>query len=67
MWGGISYRLKDAWAAMAGVNINHLIDVGYSYDVPTSGMNQISVGSHEIILGLKLNNSRKIICPQWLW
>ena len=67
VWGGISYRLKDAWAAMAGVNINHLIDVGYSYDVPTSAMNQISVGSHEIILGLKLNNSRKIICPQWLW
>jgi type IX secretion system PorP/SprF family membrane protein len=67
VWAGLSYRLKDAWAAMAGINLNHLIDVGYSYEIPTSSMNQISVGSHEVILGLKLNNRKKIICPQWLW
>lgn len=67
VWGGLTYRLEDAWAAMAGVNINHLFDIGYSYDIPTSGMNQVSVGSHEVIVGLKLNNSKKIICPQWLW
>jgi type IX secretion system PorP/SprF family membrane protein len=67
VWLGLSYRHTDAWAAMAGVNVNHLIDVGYSYEMPTSDLNQVSVGSHELVVGLKLSNRRKVICPQWVW
>lgn len=67
VWGGVNYRSQDAWALMAGLNVNHLLDVGYSYEVPTSSMNLVSVGSHEVVVGLKLNNRRKIICPQWVW
>lgn len=67
VWGGVSYRFGDAWAAMAGVNLNYLIDIGYSYEMPASTVRQVSVGSHEVVLGIKLSNRRKVICPQWVW
>lgn len=67
LWGGASYRLKDAWAVMAGINLNHLIDVGYAYEVPVSGMNQVTAGGHEVVVGFKINNRRKVLCPQWVW
>lgn len=67
VWGGISYRHTDAMAVMAGVNLTSLLDVGYSYDLSTSSLNQVSAGSHEVVLGFKLNNRRKVICPTWVW
>lgn len=67
IWGGVSYRHNDAMAAMAGANISHLIDVGYSYDFSTSGLNAVNAGSHEVVIGFKLNNRRKVICPTWMW
>ncbi|MFD2514319.1 type IX secretion system membrane protein PorP/SprF [Pontibacter locisalis] len=67
VWGGVSYRHNDAWAAMAGVNLNYLLDLSYAYEVATSNLNQVSVGTHEVVLGIKLNNRRKVICPMWVW
>ncbi|MEJ8803939.1 PorP/SprF family type IX secretion system membrane protein [Pontibacter sp. H249] len=67
IWAGASYRHQDAMAVMAGVNINHIFDVGYSYDKSTSAISKVSAGSHEVVLGIKLNNHRKIICPTWMW
>lgn len=67
VWGGVSYRHNDAMAAMAGVNLSHLLDIGYSYDITTSALNQVSAGSHEVVVGFKLNNHRKVICPMWAW
>ena len=67
IWGGISYRHKDAVSLMTGVNISPLLEVGYSYDAVTSELRHASAGSHEIVLGLKLQNRGKAICPQWMW
>lgn len=67
IWGGVSYRHEDAVAVMAGLNVSHLLDVGYSYDVTTSELNKVSAGSHEVTVGFKLNNRGKIICPTWVW
>lgn len=67
VWGGVSYRHTDAWAAMAGVNLNYMFDLSYAYEMATSGMNQVTVGTHEVVLGIKLNNRRKVICPQFMW
>ncbi|MBA9075985.1 PorP/SprF family type IX secretion system membrane protein [Rufibacter quisquiliarum] len=67
MWVGLSYRKKDSFTLLGGLNINHLLDFGYSYDVTTSELNEASAGSHEILIGFKVNNKRKIICPQWIW
>ncbi|MEJ8757050.1 type IX secretion system membrane protein PorP/SprF [Pontibacter sp. H259] len=67
IWAGATYRHKESVAAMAGMNINHLFDVAYSYDASTSPLAQANAGSHEVILGIKLRNTRRILCPEWAW
>ncbi|WP_412465564.1 type IX secretion system membrane protein PorP/SprF [Pedobacter sp. KLB.chiD] len=67
IWIGAGYRKQDALNLMAGFNISHLINLSYSYDVTTSTLNQASKGSHEIVLGLLLNNVYKVVCPQRRW
>ncbi|MFB9864779.1 PorP/SprF family type IX secretion system membrane protein [Rufibacter immobilis] len=66
VWAGVSYRNQDAFAAMAGVNISHIMDVSYSYDYNTSELNVSNTGTHEVVLGLKLFNKGKVICPRWM-
>ncbi|MEJ8800593.1 PorP/SprF family type IX secretion system membrane protein [Pontibacter sp. H249] len=67
VWGGVSYRHKDAVAVMAGVYLNHLVDISYSYDFVSSDLSKARANSHEVVLGFKLNNPRKILCPEWVW
>jgi len=62
-WIGAGYRRKDAFSALAGFNISSLVSVGYAYDHTTSSLNSVSNGSHEIVLGLFLNNRYKVTCP----
>lgn len=50
VWAGASYRIDDAVAILAGVQL-YGFRLGYSYDVTTSGLNSYSNGSHEIMLG----------------
>lgn len=66
-WIGGSYRKDDSFAGMAGFNIGSFMNIGYSYDFTTSGLNTVSRGSHEIVLGLFLNNRYKVTCPQKSW
>lgn len=66
-WLGGSYRKDDAFAAMAGFNVGSFMNIGYSYDLTTSGLNTVSNGSHEIVLGVFLNNRYKVSCPQKSW
>ena len=63
-WFGGSYRHKDSFGVLAGVNISSFINVGYSYDITTSALNTVSNGTHEIVIGLLLNNRYKVTCPQ---
>lgn len=55
VFGGVSYRLSDAFIAMAGVekafNKKVSAKIGYAYDVTTSNIKTQSNGSHEIMLG----------------
>ncbi len=66
-WIGGSYRRNDAIAAMAGINIGSFLNFGYAYDFTTSNLNTVSNGTHEIILGIMLNNMYKVICPRRFW
>lgn len=54
-WLGIGYRTDDAISALLGVTIKERFHVGYSYDYTTSSLNDVSNGSHEIMLGFDLN------------
>lgn len=50
IWGGVSYRLDDAFIVMIGLNITNELKFGYSYDITTSSLKADSYGSHEIML-----------------
>lgn len=64
LWTGISYRKDDSFSALLGININSLINIGYSYDMTLSTLNKVSNGSHEIVIGFLLNNRYGIRCPK---
>ena len=66
-WVGTSYRHNDALVGMVGVYVSPLLDVSYSYDYTTSSLSRVSAGTHEVVIGFKLLNNRRIICPQWVW
>lgn len=66
-WFGVSYRHKDAAVGLLGVNISSFINLGYSYDYTLSSLNERSRGSHEIVVGIMLNNRHRIVCPQNNW
>jgi type IX secretion system PorP/SprF family membrane protein len=66
VWAGASYRKDDAISAMGGINISYIMDIGYAYDFNTSNLSIANTGTHEIILGLKLFNTGKAICPRWM-
>mgnify|MGYP005752554901 CR=1 FL=1 len=67
LWLGASYRHKDALAGTLGTYLSHMLDVSYTYNIATSELNQISANSHEVVVGIKLNNRQKIRSPQWTW
>jgi type IX secretion system PorP/SprF family membrane protein len=67
VWAAVSYRHKESVAAMAGVNISYLLDLSYSYDASTSPLGPANAGSHEVVLGFKLRNASRVLCPQWAW
>lgn len=66
-WLGGGYRKNDSFSANAGFNIGYLFNVAYAYDFTTSKLNTVSKGSHEIVLGILLNNRYRVNCPQKNW
>ncbi len=52
VWGGVSYRVQDAIAALAGVNIPQVpgLKLGASYDITTSALGDHSSGSLEFMI-----------------
>lgn len=66
-WFGGSYRHNDAMGILAGINVNSLINVGYSYDANTSALRNVSNGSHELVLSILLNNRYRVTCPRHNW
>ncbi|MDN5284766.1 MAG: type secretion system rane protein PorP/SprF [Mucilaginibacter sp.] len=64
LWIGGSYRHNDSYAALAGFNLSSFVNVGYSYDFTTSALNTVSNGTHEIVIGILLNNRYKVSSAQ---
>lgn len=64
-WLGVSYRLEDAIAPMAGYNYefpggNSALRIGYSYDITTSELNKYSSGSHELMVSYCLKIAKPL-------
>ncbi len=67
LWVGGSYRYKDSYAGMVGLNINSSFNVGYSYDQSISALSAVSKGSHELLIGFLIGNKYGDWCPKNVW
>lgn len=66
-WTGGSYRLNNGFAAMMGLNVSNVFNVGYAYDFTQTALNTASKGTHEIIIGFLLGNRYSDACPRNIW
>ncbi len=53
-WGGVTYRLGDAVAALVGTELPNGLRLGISYDFTTSAIGAYSNGTVEFMLGYNL-------------
>jgi type IX secretion system PorP/SprF family membrane protein len=67
LWIGSSYRYKDGFAGMLGINISNTFNIGYAYDYTTSRINNFSKGTHEIVVGFLMGNKYSDSCPRNVW
>lgn len=61
-WIGGSFRNNDSYSVLAGLNIASLVNVSYSYDVNISALRAVNNNTHEIVLGILLNNRYQVRC-----
>jgi type IX secretion system PorP/SprF family membrane protein len=64
-WLGLNYRDSQAFSIMGGVFINKSYSLSYSYDFSLNGFSEYLQGSHEIVLGIMLNNERGFVPFAW--
>jgi type IX secretion system PorP/SprF family membrane protein len=57
-WAGGTYRIGDAATGMVGLSLYRFLDLSYAFDFTTTQVQKSSVGTHEIVLGLRLNNKK---------
>ncbi|WP_073853332.1 PorP/SprF family type IX secretion system membrane protein [Pontibacter flavimaris] len=67
LWVGGSYRQNGNYAVLAGVTINHIFDLGYAYDRGVPANFGMGNGNHEVVLGMRIFNKARVLCPQNLW
>ena len=67
VWLGGGFRSYDSFSALAGFNVSHLLNLSYSYDFTSSNLNTISNGTHEIVLGILLNNRYRLNCSRYIF
>jgi type IX secretion system PorP/SprF family membrane protein len=63
-WAGAMYRDSKTAVGQLGYNINKMFTAAYSYELST-GEWKFGTGSHELVLGIRLNNFRNQ--PSYIW
>ncbi|HZY78732.1 MAG TPA: PorP/SprF family type IX secretion system membrane protein [Cyclobacteriaceae bacterium] len=64
VWAGAMWRDTQTGVAQLGYNINKMFSAAYSYEIST-GEWKFGAGSHELVLGIRLNNFRNQ--PSYIW
>lgn len=55
IWAGVNYRTNESFAPAIGYTHKDFLFFGYSYDILTNNLKNYSTGSHEIMVGIRLN------------
>ncbi len=55
IWAGLNYRTGEAFAPAIGYTHKDFLFFGYSYDILTNNLKNYSTGSHEVLVGIRLN------------
>lgn len=68
-WIGGNYRIKEGFAAMAGLNVSNTFNMSYSYDINNANylLQFMQRGTHEIVLGFLIGNKWGDTCPRRVW
>lgn len=56
VWGGVSYRFKDAVALLIGYSYDEQFYFGYAYDIGVSDLRKYNSGTHELMIGYRFND-----------
>jgi type IX secretion system PorP/SprF family membrane protein len=56
LWGGISYRHRDAVALLVGIDWNDFV-LGYAYDITVTDARSFSPHTHEVSIGYNIQTS----------
>ncbi len=66
-FGGLAYRFRDSFTAIAGVTIARQLDISYSFDFTTSSLRKHHSGTHEVVVGWRFKHPKHIDCPSRFW
>ena len=58
-WIGASFRQDYGISGLLGIKMNKLLALGYSYSLPTSGVNEIGRATHEVHLAYLFGKHKK--------
>jgi len=59
LWAGLSYRTQEALSILMGYTWQRKIYIGYSYDLVLNPLGAHNLGSHELMLGYRLNDIKE--------
>lgn len=65
-WLGLARKNNQSMAGLFGLNVSSKLTISYSYDAETGPFRTNNL-SHELSLGLMLNNKKDVRCPQKFW
>lgn len=65
-WLGLARKNNQSMAGLFGLNVSSKLTISYSYDAETGPFRTNNL-SHELSLGLMLNNKNDVKCPQKFW
>ena len=57
----------EALNLFAGININKVFDLSYAFEWSFSRLRNYNSGTHELIIGLRLNHGKNITYPSKYW
>ncbi len=66
-WVGVSYRHRDAVAALVGLTLFESLNIGYSYDLSISGLSSYHNNSHEFVLSYNIARKYDVLSPNRFW